>query len=228
MPTQPQYYYMGILPITPQNAPTLHRWARANQFLEEMVYQSLCPVSKEFRADISRRMLQNYGLFQGDPFLESHYWTTLAENFQKDGHLEDAWQALKLGLEKGYPFPQKYYYMGFFLFKAKHYALAKEAYLTAARLDPFFTPPPAALTELNRLIKTEQPVKPARVVRGTAKGRRILKISKKLGNFHDLKISFSPRQIFAPLSSFFSLFTFHPGQRFDGLPPASNSGQNRN
>jgi hypothetical protein len=157
VPAQPIYYYMAILPITPQNAGMFHRWARADEFLEGMVYESLCPTSVQFRRIIARQMLQNYGLFQGDPFLESHFWTTLSENFQKDGQLEDAWQALKSGLEKGYPFPQKYYYMGFFLFKAGHYHSAREAYSTAARLDAFFTPPPEARKELDRLVKLEKP-----------------------------------------------------------------------
>jgi hypothetical protein len=151
IPNQPYSYKMVIFPVTAQNKNTLHRWANANYFLQGMIYQSLCPISTSFRRDISRQMDQNYSLFQGDPFLESHYWITLAGNLQRDNNLEEAWKALQQGLKQGYPDPQKCYLLGFFLFKAGQYDSARAAYLAAAKFDSRFMPPESALKELNRL-----------------------------------------------------------------------------
>jgi hypothetical protein len=151
IPNQPYSYKMVIFPVTAQNKNTLHRWANANYFLQGMIYQSLCPISTSFRRDISRQMDQNYSLFQGDPFLESHYWITLAGNLQRDNNLDEAWKALQQGLKQGYPDPQKCYLLGFFLFKAGQYDSARAAYLAAAKFDSRFMPPESALKELNRL-----------------------------------------------------------------------------
>jgi hypothetical protein len=155
-PEADEHFFMVVFPLDAENRPTFIRWAKANNFLQEIIYQSLTPVQSEFRNEISKQMLRNYGLFRGDRFLETHFWETLADNYQNDGLLENAWHALQMGLQKGFPQPRKYYLMGYYLFQNQHYFSAREAYLAAARLDARFTPPPGALKELNRLADREK------------------------------------------------------------------------
>ena len=151
-------YFLAVFEMDSTNRSFWFPWARANLFLQEIVYESLNPLSSGFRTEIDRSMLQNYGLFRGDPFLESHFWTLVAGNRESDGRMEETWEALRTGIERGYlyPTPLKYYLMGFRLFQKGNYVSAREAYLTAAGLDPRFTPPPAALRRLDELAKGEK------------------------------------------------------------------------
>jgi len=139
----PEYpYYMAVLPVDGATGPLLERWASANLFLQEILYRNLCPASAGFRQDINGLLLENYGLFKGDPFLETHFWRVLAVNSGLSGQYKVAANALQLGLERGYPTADAYFFLGKALVRAGDREGARDAFTMAGRLDPALKPPP--------------------------------------------------------------------------------------
>jgi hypothetical protein len=129
-------YSMAVIPLEEKDRGLWERWEKANLYIQEILYESLDPQERDFHGKIQRSLLDHYGLFQGDPFLEAHYWRLVEENLvASGGTAEQVIEAVGLGAARGYPSPWAYRHLGRLLEGSGRTARAQEAFQVADKLE---------------------------------------------------------------------------------------------
>jgi tetratricopeptide (TPR) repeat protein len=148
---QRRYFMMWIL-IDPENAGIMKRWNLANLFIQDLLYQGLNPFEPDYRERMRENLANNHFLFQGDPFLENHYWNLVQENLWAANQPKDlVIEAVRSGLREGYPTAEKYHLLGNLLYQTGKYSEALEAFKKAGVLNPALKPPSMFI----KLLKTQ-------------------------------------------------------------------------
>lgn len=106
---------LGIISSSPPNSEALGRWVKAENFLlAERDRAAYRRIDYDWSSSVDR-LKQAYGLFQGDPFLESIYWEKLGFYDASGNRLPEAVEDLRMALLKGYPSANLFYSLGVFL-----------------------------------------------------------------------------------------------------------------
>lgn len=145
-------YFMMVEALGQANREIFRKWARANLFIQDILYQGLNPTDPGFRSTIADNLLNNHGLFQGDPFLEGHFWILVQENLWAGGKPRDQLiVAVREGLKSGYPYAEKYHLLGNLLYQSGEYPQALAAFKRAGALNPELKAPAAFIQRLEHL-----------------------------------------------------------------------------
>ena len=129
-------YFMVLVPLDPTNRALFERWTRADRFLEDLLFQSLCPASKDHHRALCEQLLSHHSLFQGETFLESHYWPLLFDQAVKaeDRPLQDL--VLKNALRCDCVPGRDLWDWGVGSVNVGNFAGAETAFRAAHRMDP--------------------------------------------------------------------------------------------
>ncbi len=129
-------FILEMVPVTPQNAARLKRWAEADRSLNDLTYLvmelGLDPDQNQMLAVLDKA----YPSFKGDPLLESRFWRIRALHELANDRTEEAILDEQKALERGAPMAHLYNEMGCLLFKEKNVAEAKKAFEKAIQCRP--------------------------------------------------------------------------------------------
>ncbi len=139
---------LGLIPIDFVDQETLKHWFQADQALQMERDKTLYEKIGDEQNRWSENLRLSYGLFKGDPFLESVYWERTALDDASAGQLSNTVGDLQTALKRGYPSANLYYSLGIFLnFEGKKQDAA-QAFQAAIRAPSNRTPAALRLQDL--------------------------------------------------------------------------------
>jgi len=159
-PRQEDEWMMGIIPIEPEDRPTVVRWAEADKAFRKVVWFAANVPENRDRSEVFQKLPEAYLSTQGDPMLESLYWEMVFdfhrwENIFGDKntsvHFPAGVSSIRNALKRGYPTAYFYNEWGGFLMIEKNYKGAREAFLKAINSKVNFTPAQDNLRALDRM-----------------------------------------------------------------------------
>jgi hypothetical protein len=106
---------LGLIPVDSTNLETMKRWFGADRALQAERDRSLYEKIDEDPSGSAQRLGASYGLFKGNPFLESVFWEKTALDDASARQLPKTVEDLRMALKRGYPSANLYYSLGMFL-----------------------------------------------------------------------------------------------------------------
>jgi 4-amino-4-deoxy-L-arabinose transferase-like glycosyltransferase len=125
---QGQNRTLGVFPLTPEDEGPLREWARADRAFRDLNWGIDHVDDKDCLQRVDQDLRRDYGLVQGDPFLESAYWEKAAYfYYYYGGHYPEQLKASQWAVERGYPAAHLYAQLAQLYALGGQTALAQEA-----------------------------------------------------------------------------------------------------
>jgi len=144
------YWMLGVIPLNEENRAGLSKWFEVNQGLRGATYAVISSSPWVSQSLILDRIYQVKDLLGDDPFLQSCFWEKVFTHRAIDHDELGCLEAIREGLQNGYPLAEFYNEEGAILVQQGKTALARAAFQKAVHSKLNLTPAAENLKALDQ------------------------------------------------------------------------------